>query len=642
MKRRKVSYVNTEIITKMKQFDYIGDENIFQEGEEKYQVLFKEYQTFFSSFFENFENSRIISEQFNIIFENMLELSQNIGLSTQYIAEGSKKQQEEIDACDCIAEIVADKINTMSTKSKALIEAGKAMGQISNNGKIVIENLSTSQNNNYAVNNLIIKEIYQLIEMTKTINGITVKLGEIADQTNLLSLNASIEAARAGESGKGFAVVADEIRKLSDESHMASKNISQSIGDIMLQLNNIKNAVDGSREVFNQQENSVIEVIEAFNKIDTHMEKFISEQNLFYKEVSGLTEQKDGLLDSFQKLMIFSQEAVASTNEVESLTIGLNNTANTMEKMSQKLNNVNDMLVNDLSKVKVSYKIKSQKKIAMIFNFDCPFWDLTSKEAQKTAKALNFYLELFAPKTREQGAQEMKKILEEVIEREFEAIVINPIDSEDVRKLLKKATEKGIKIIFINSSIDSVDYEALIETNGYELGRHAGKVAKQFLGSTGEVIVSSWAGVKMKSLESRIAGFMEELKKEGIRVNKLDVSGGTSESEIANIMKRIQKEYPNVKLIYANEINWGMAYGNYVKKYPTDIKVITVDYNRDVLSQIKGGGIHAAIAQRAFAWGSMSLDFLVDIFQGKSVVKYTDTGTFEVNKNNLALYEKKI
>lgn len=640
MKRRKRRYGSKELMDKLYQWDFMEEEEL--RGGEVHRQLWKQYKDFFYRFCGDFDSIKIISEQFEGMIEGMMESSDSIGFAAQYISNGSKRQSEEVNSCENIAEILADKINMMGSKSEDLINSAKEMGEISNSGKVAVVNLTHSQKSNQAVNNTIITEIYQLLKMTQNITGITEQLNQIADQTNLLSLNASIEAARAGNAGKGFAVVADEIRKLSDESHHASKTISQNIMEIMTQLNQLKTAMDRSRDTFEQQEIAVTEVIEAFSTIDQHVEGFISNQELFYSEVTRLGEQKESLMDSFRNIFAVTQESVASTEEVASLTMSQINTVKTMEKMVDKLNEGVGILFTDLSKIQIKKGERLQKKIAMIFDMDCDFWEPTTREAKKTAKALYYELDIFAPKSRENGAEEMLKALESFVERKFDAIVISPIDSLEIRNLLRIATQNGTKIIFINSALEGVDYEALIETNGYELGKNASKAAKQYLSRSGEAIVGLWSDIKIYSIENRAKGFIDELKKEGVFVHKIDIPSNPTKKDVESVMNRINKDYPNVEVVYATDALWGAAYGSFAKRKGTDIKIITVDFTAEIAAQIKSSRIDVAIAQRAFSWGSLSLDFLEDIFQGKSVAHYTDTGSFEVNQSNLALYEKRM
>ena len=94
------------------------------------------------------------------------------------------------------------------------------------------------------------EQIQQIEQQSKMLNEANVVISSIADQTNLLAMNAAIEAAHAGEAGKGFAVVADEIRKLSENSSTQSKNIGNQLKAILSSISNVVTSSDLSDRAF--------------------------------------------------------------------------------------------------------------------------------------------------------------------------------------------------------------------------------------------------------------------------------------------------------------------------------------------------------------------------------------------------------
>ena len=113
---------------------------------------------------------------------------------------------------------------------------------------------------------------------TEKIGSILALIKEIADQTNLLALNAAIEAARAGEAGRGFAVVADEVRKLAERTTKATNDISGLIGNIKndtLRAKDCMSDLSGQADDFGQQGIAATEHIEEILSLSNKMEAVI-------------------------------------------------------------------------------------------------------------------------------------------------------------------------------------------------------------------------------------------------------------------------------------------------------------------------------------------------------------------------------
>ena len=171
-----------------------------------------------------------ISSSMNDVMKNISASSQTVTSSAgdlanaaQQLAEGSSTQAAAVEELVATATSVAEQVE--ESKKDALQSAEETQK--------VTAMMEQSQDKMQEM----MEAVQKIHETSKQVVGIIATIEEIADQTNLLSLNASIEAARAGEAGKGFAVVADEIGKLAQESSKAANMTRELIGVSMEEIN---------------------------------------------------------------------------------------------------------------------------------------------------------------------------------------------------------------------------------------------------------------------------------------------------------------------------------------------------------------------------------------------------------------------
>jgi methyl-accepting chemotaxis protein len=212
-----------------------------------------------------------------------------------------------------------------------------------------------------------IQEIARESEGLLEINAV---MQNIARQTNLLSMNAAIEAAHAGETGKGFAVVADEIRKLAESSSEQSKTISAvlkkikgSIDKITTSTDNVLNkfeAIEGGVKTVSDQEAHIRHAIEEQGAGSKQILESIGQLNEITRQVKGGSEE----------MLRGSKEVIAESKSLEQasqeITNGMNEMATGAEQINAAVNQVNELsgrnreyislLVEALSRFKVSRK----------------------------------------------------------------------------------------------------------------------------------------------------------------------------------------------------------------------------------------------------------------------------------------------
>jgi methyl-accepting chemotaxis protein len=167
------------------------------------------------------------------------------------VAQSSASQSSSASAMAASIEEMSVSINTVSSSATEAQKMARTAGEISEQGSQIIERTCDEM----AAIAQIVSDASRVIEMlgeeSRQITSVVNVIKEVADQTNLLALNAAIEAARAGEQGRGFAVVADEVRKLAERTAQSTLDISSMVGKMQVSTND---AVTGMAKVVSQVE----------------------------------------------------------------------------------------------------------------------------------------------------------------------------------------------------------------------------------------------------------------------------------------------------------------------------------------------------------------------------------------------------
>ncbi len=256
-----------------------------------------------------------ISANFSESFTEMKENIENVDRAVEEMAKSSTQQAQDTSSVGNEVQRMGDAIDTTAQNMEMLVGNAEKMRQYNMSADETLMELIKISDETKNAFGIVYEQTNMTNKSAQDIHSAADVITDIADQTNLLSLNASIEAARAGEHGKGFAVVADEIRKLAEQSAESASQITEIIELLITNSNTTVDTMKNVTEVIDRQNEGLGRTKDVFGDLNSEIGEVRKAVDNIKTEMGTLNHLKENVLTSVQSLAAIAEQNAASTQE---------------------------------------------------------------------------------------------------------------------------------------------------------------------------------------------------------------------------------------------------------------------------------------------------------------------------------------
>ena len=272
------------------------------------------------------------------------ETVNQVGNAVQEIATGASSQADETQQATEHVIVMGEMVENTSREINTLQIAMEDMGKAGESAADKLQQLES-------INGRAKSSLDDIYEQTNTTNQSALKIQEvigiitdIAEETNLLSLNASIEAARAGEQGRGFAVVASQIQKLAEQSNESARKIEEIVTYLIGDSKQAVETMDEVKQIMDEQIGFVSETADIFRNLQDEISNSIERIELISSGTVQLDKERTGVVDVVQNLTAIAEENAAGTEETSASVGAVGDIMRQVSENAHSLKNIADQL----------------------------------------------------------------------------------------------------------------------------------------------------------------------------------------------------------------------------------------------------------------------------------------------------------
>ena len=289
------------------------------------------------------------SEKLEKMADQTSNASDDVARSMSDMANGATAQATETQNVSEAVMQIGDGIEQTTEAVQNLLSNADTMKKAGQAGVESVEDLESISEKVKSQIAIIYQQTNTTNESAQEIHKATELIASIANETNLLALNASIEAARAGESGRGFAVVAEQIKNLAEQSNQSAKTIDGIIKNLLEESEQAVKTMNTVDAIIGLQADKVDTTRRVFAKVNSGLQVTISDVESIASNTEVLSQAKSQVMSSVESLSAIAEQNAAATQETAASAEELAATISEIKDATTRLYGVSDELTGELN-----------------------------------------------------------------------------------------------------------------------------------------------------------------------------------------------------------------------------------------------------------------------------------------------------